>query len=63
MFCIFLTGNARNTLAIQNTPEGDVKMFYTALLFSLLGIARNANGIQNTPEGDVKMHYTFLHFL
>jgi hypothetical protein len=46
----------RTQITFKNTPEGDVKMFYTVLLFPLLGRARNANGIQNTPEGDVKMH-------
>jgi hypothetical protein len=52
-----LPGSVKTTqITFKNTPEGDVKMFYTVLLFPLLGRAGNANGIQNTPEGDVKMH-------
>jgi hypothetical protein len=69
----FLTGNAKNTLGIQTTPEGVVKQYsihtrgccnnvFLCSAVSLPGIAKNTNGIQNTPEGDVRMHHIVLLF-
>jgi hypothetical protein len=56
-------GIAKNTNNIQNTPEGDVRMYYIVLQCLLTGNARNTLGIQNTPEGVVIMFFTGLQFL